>query len=223
MDDDLEDHYEVLLRIVDENGVPGSPEAFIKVAEENQRMRSIDRWVIEAMFGWLERNNDRLDGIGGFSINLSGQSVDDEQVIAFVTEKLSATSYPPERISFEITETAMIGDMGRARELILGIKELGCQFYLDDFGSGLASYSYLKDLPVDCVKIDGSFVKNIAHDENDFALVKSITETAHFMKKRVIAEYVTNESIMVRLRELEVDYAQGYQIGKPFDLSTLLV
>lgn len=221
LDEGLSDHYEVLLRVLDEQGTICSPESLIRAAEGYDRMRSIDRWVIESLFNWIARNPDKVRDVGGFSINLSGQSVNSQDMLDFIKQTLGNTEFPCERIAFEITETAMIRDMGVARDFMLQIKQMGCEFYLDDFGSGLASYSYLKDLPVDCVKIDGSFIRNISTDENDYAMVKSITETAHFMKKRVIAEFVSDESIMIRLRELEVDYAQGWDVGKPFDLTRL--
>jgi len=220
--DDPHEHYEVLLRVLDENGKPMPPQDFIKAAEKFGRIRTLDRWVVNHLFSWIDKHEGRLDGIGGFSINLSGHSIDDEEMIALITERIRQSRFPPQRIAFEITETAMIRDMEKAQHFIQKIQSLGCGFYLDDFGSGLASYSYLKDLPVNFIKIDGAFVRNIVSDENDHAFVKSITEIAHFMKKKVVAEFVENESILIRLQELEVDYVQGYGVGRPFPLSSLL-
>jgi diguanylate cyclase (GGDEF)-like protein len=220
--DDPKEHYEVLLRVLDEKGRVMPPQDFIKAAEKFGRIRTLDRWVINHLFQWIESHQGRLEAVGGFSINLSGQSIDDEDMIALISEKVRQSSLAPDRIAFEITETAMIRDMAKAQHFIQKIQELGCGFYLDDFGSGLASYSYLKDLPVDFIKIDGAFVRNIVSDENDHAFVKSITEIAHFMKKKVVAEFVENESILIRLQELEVDYVQGYGIGRPFPLANLL-
>lgn len=222
LDDGLTEHYEVLLRVLDDKGRPLPPQELIVAAEEYNRMRSLDRWVIEHIFGWLREHGQSMRYAGGFSINLSGQSVDDAPIFELINAEIDRCPLGPERIAFEITETAIIQDMERAKRFINQVRALGCEFYLDDFGSGLASYSYLKDLPVDCVKIDGIFIKNIAEDPNDYALVKSIIGIAHFMKKKVVAEYVENEAIMIRLRELEVDYVQGYQIGRPFPLHHLL-
>ena len=130
-------------------------------------------------------------------------------------ELFRKTRLPPEYISFEVTETLAIANLDRARRIIHALKAMGCTFALDDFGSGLSSYSYLKVLPVDYLKIDGAFVKDIHADQNNYAVVKSINEIAHFMGKRTIAEYVENTEILRCLAEIGVDYAQGYGIEKP--------
>lgn len=217
-----DDHYEILLRPLGEDGQTGNPEEFILAAERYDRMRAVDRWVINTFFSWAKQNSDRLDDIGGFTINVSGQSMNDEGFRSFLKQHLTDTPFPANKIGFEITETSMVTNMTRANLLIEDIRQRGCKFYLDDFGSGYASYSYLKDLPVDVIKIDGIFVKDILEEKSSYAMVKSITEIAHYMDKKVIAEYVENEAIIVALRELNVDFAQGYGVGKPLPLQKIL-
>jgi EAL domain-containing protein (putative c-di-GMP-specific phosphodiesterase class I) len=141
----------------------------------------------------------------------------------FLLEQIENSPIPPKQLAFEITETAMVNQTDRAKKVMDAVHNMGCKFFLDDFGSGYASYSYLKDFPVDVVKIDGIFVKDVHQDETSRAMVKSITEVAHNMNKQVVAEFVESEGILVTLRELEVDYAQGYGIGRPSPLQTLVI
>jgi diguanylate cyclase (GGDEF)-like protein len=222
LDEGLHDHYEILLRISDGAGEPTSAAELILTAERLDRMRVVDRWTIETVFAWLNEHSDRLSDIGGFSINLSGQSLTDPAMLELLLERLTETPFPTNRIAFEITETAMVQNIDEAREMVERLKEQGCQLFLDDFGTGMASYAYLKKFPVDCVKIDGSFIRNIATDDKDLALVRSITEIAHFSDRRVVAEHVETEAILVRLRELGIDFAQGFAIGRPVPLASLL-
>ena len=221
--DGLSDHHEVLLRRMDEQDQPTSPDQFIEAAERYERMQAVDRWVVQRFFNWANSELARGSAteLGGFSINLSGQSMADESFIPFLKEQVQHSSIPPEKLAFEITETAMVSQMGQVRALMQEIRALGCQFFLDDFGTGYASYSYLKEFPVDVVKIDGIFVKDIHEDEVSYAMVKSITEVAHHMGKLVVAEFVHTEAILNALRRLEVDYAQGYCIGRPGALKLL--
>ncbi|MCW8944478.1 MAG: DUF1631 family protein [Sedimenticola sp.] len=224
-DEGLSTHHEILLRRLDDGNMPSSPYEFILAAEQYERMRAVDRWVVQRFFDWarksLKGNINR--SLGAFSINLSGQSMSDETLIPFLREQVTNSPIPPEMLAFEITETAVVSQMDQARKLMEEIKALGCQFYLDDFGSGYASYSYLKEFPVDVVKIDGIFVKDLDTDAVSRAMVKSITEVAHHMNKQVIAEYVESEAILKTLAELEVDYAQGYSIGYPTELNKLFL
>ncbi len=219
----LSTHHEILLRCLDDENRPGTPYEFILAAEQYERMRAVDRWVATRFFNWARNTlkGKSISDLGAFSINLSGQSMSDETLIPFLKELIVNSVIPPEMLAFEITETAMVSQLDQARKLMQEIKGLGCQFYLDDFGSGYASYSYLKEFPVDVVKIDGIFVKDVDTDKVSRAMVKSITEVAHHMNKRVIAEYVESESILNVLEELEVDYAQGYSIGYPTALNKL--
>lgn len=208
-------HVEVLLGVTDEDGNPISPQELILAAEHYQRMPAIDRWVIQAVFAWMADNRDRVGALGGLAINLSGRSLGDEGLKDFILAEAEKHGVPMERVCFEVTETAGIGNLTDAAEFILDMKKSGCTFALDDFGSGLSSYAYLKKLPVDFLKIDGAFVKEMDRNPSDFAVVKSITEIGHFMGKQIIAEYVENDAILALLREIGVDYAQGYAIDKP--------
>jgi diguanylate cyclase (GGDEF)-like protein len=218
----LMSHYEVLLRVLDEHGEPGSPSDIIDAAEAYDRMQTLDCWVISTLFRWLKEHPVGMMDIGGFSLNLSGQSIGKNEMLAFIMEQLKNTSFPLDRIAFEITETATISQSEKAKEFIESIQKEGCEFYLDDFGTGLSSYEYLKNYAVDCIKIDGSFIRNIVENKADQVMVKSITDIGHFMKKRLIAEYVENEEILQLLGEIGVDYAQGWGVGKPFPLSDLI-
>lgn len=221
-DEDQSDQFEILLRMLDRNDKLVTPDEFLRAAEGYNRMRTLDRWVIEHLFGWIEHHHERLEAVGGFCINLSSQSLNDTGIQELIAEKLENASFPAEKIAFEISESALTKDYEHATKLIHKLQFLGCRFDLDDFGSGVASYAYLKDVPVTRVKIDGNLIRNIADDENNYALVKSITEVCHFMKKQVVAESVENEGIIIKLRELDVDFIQGYAVGHPFPLSKLL-
>ncbi|MBK9130496.1 MAG: DUF1631 family protein [Gammaproteobacteria bacterium] len=208
-------HVEVLLGVTDEDGNPISPQELILAAEHYHRMPAIDRWVIRTAFDWMAQNRDKLDALGGLAINLSGRSLSDESFKDFILTEMQRSGAPMDRVCFEVTETAGIDNLSDAAEFILEMKKSGCTFALDDFGSGLSSYSYLKRLPVDFLKIDGAFVKEMDRNPSDYAVVKSISEIGHFMGKKIIAEYVENETILNLLREIGVDYAQGYVIDKP--------
>ncbi|MBU1690627.1 MAG: DUF1631 family protein, partial [Gammaproteobacteria bacterium] len=214
-------HAEILLGVPDEQGNLMSPVDFIFAAESFRRMVAVDRWVIQNVFRWMGTHGRELDEVGGFAINLSGASLNEEGFIDFVLQQAKIFKVPMEKVCFEVTETAGIANLSNASEFILEVKKTGCTFALDDFGSGLSSYAYLKNLPVDFLKIDGAFVKNMDSNPYDYAVVKSITEIGHFMGKGIIAEYVENENILNMLREIGVDYAQGYVIGKPLVLSSL--
>ena len=212
-------HSEILLSVLDDDGKMISPADFVLAAEHFRRMAAVDRWVIERAFHWMEVHSARLNEIGGLAINLSGSSLNEEGFVDFILEQALNYKVPMHKVCFEITETAGIANLSNASEFILAVKKTGCMFALDDFGSGLSSYAYLKNLPVDFLKIDGMFIKNMDTNPYDFAVVKSITEIGHFMGKEIIAEFVENESILKMLREIGVDYAQGYAIAKPQSLS----
>ncbi len=221
--DGLVDHHEILLRPLDEKGEPSSPVEFIQAAEQYGRMVTVDRWVVQSFMRWATEaaKQHGAENMGAFSINLSGQSIMDENFSRFLLEQIENSPIPPKQLAFEITETVMVNQTNRVRKVMDAVHNMGCTFFLDDFGSGYASYSFLKDFPVDVVKIDGIFVKDILNDKTSRAMVKSITEVAHNMNKLVVAEFVESEGILVVLRELEVDYAQGYGIGYPSPLQTL--
>ncbi len=211
--------YEALLRVAACKSSPNEhselvlPAAFIPAAERHGLMGAIDHWVIQAAF------REYAAGIGKtgamIAINLSGNSLRDETLLDFIEAQFAAYRLPPERVCFEITETAAIQNLHRATELMAALKRRGSQFALDDFGSGLSSFHYLKTLPVDYLKIDGSFVKDMIDHASDCALVAAINQMSHTLEIQTIAEYAHSQAVVERLRELSVDYAQGYFFGQP--------
>jgi diguanylate cyclase (GGDEF)-like protein len=208
-------HYELLLRMKDENGKIVSPDNFINAAERYGITPQIDRWVIENAFRWLVSDSDERERLALCSINLSGQSLGDAEFLPFVSKQLERSGLDGSKICFEITETAAIASFSQANRFIEALKKKGCKFALDDFGTGLSSFGYLKHFPVDFLKIDGSFVKEILHDPIDREMVRSINEIGHLTGKQTIAEFAENEEIINMLRSLGVDYAQGYGISQP--------
>jgi diguanylate cyclase (GGDEF)-like protein/PAS domain S-box-containing protein len=208
-------HYEILLRMRDENGGIISPGLFIEAAERYGITPSIDRWVIRAAFRWLVSEADERERLALCSINLSGQSLGDEKFLPFVIDQFQMSGIDATKICFEITETAAIASYSQANRFINALKELGCMFALDDFGTGLSSFGYLKHFPVDFLKIDGSFVKEILHDPIDREMVRSINEIGHLTGKKTIAEFAENEEIITMLRGMGIDYAQGYGVSEP--------
>ncbi|NNF50800.1 MAG: EAL domain-containing protein [Gammaproteobacteria bacterium] len=208
-------HYELLLRMRDENGGLISPGIFISAAERYGIIPSIDRWVIENSFNWLISAADERERLELCSINLSGQSLGDEKFLPFVIDQFKNTGLDPQKICFEITETAAIASYSQANRFIQALKELGCLFALDDFGTGLSSFGYLKHFPVDFLKIDGSFVKEILHDPIDREMVRSINEIGHLTGKRTIAEFAENIEIIEMLTRMGIDYAQGFGVSEP--------
>jgi len=221
-DPTLQPHYEILLGLSDDYGGQDELGAFIKAAEHHKRMVEVDRWVIRRAFEWISDHENQLLGIASFSINLSGPSLNDERLISFIGEQVRTTGVPIEKICFEITETAGISNLSDAADFINTIKSIGCKFSLDDFGSGMSSYAYLKNLPVDFLKIDGVFVKDIALNTSDYAVAKSVCEIGHFLGKTVIAEFVQDRETVSVLRDIGVDYVQGYGVERPRPLDALL-
>jgi diguanylate cyclase (GGDEF)-like protein/PAS domain S-box-containing protein len=214
-------HYELLIRMQDENGRVVPPRIFLAAAERYNLSTKVDNWVIATAFRWLTRHPEQLTQLFLCSTNLSGHSLGDENFLKFIIQQFEQTNLPPEKICFEITETAAIANLASATQFINSLKALGCRFALDDFGSGLSSFAYLKNLPVDFIKIDGVFVKDITHDPIALAMVHSINEIGHVMGKQTIAEFVETEGILQKLREIGVDYAQGYGIGRPQPIEQL--
>ncbi len=208
-------HYEILLRMRDEQGALVSPDLFIAAAERYGQISNIDRWVVEHAFRWLVSEADERERLALCSINLSGASLADNEFLPFVIRQFQRSGLDASKICFEITETAAIASFAQASRFINALKELGCKFALDDFGTGLSSFGYLKHFPVDYLKIDGSFVKEILHDPIDREMVRSINEIGHLTGKKVIAEWAENQEIITMLRGMGVDYAQGYGISEP--------
>jgi diguanylate cyclase (GGDEF)-like protein/PAS domain S-box-containing protein len=213
--DDQGAHYELLLRMRDEQGQIIAPDVFINAAERYGLTPNIDRWVISNALRWLVSEADERERLAMCSINLSGQSLCDDKFLPFVIEQFEHSGLDATKICFEITETAAIASYSQANRVINSLKELGCKFALDDFGTGLSSFGYLKHFPVDFLKIDGSFVKEILHDPIDREMVRSINEIGHLTGKKTIAEFVENKELITMLRGMGVDYAQGYGVGEP--------
>jgi diguanylate cyclase (GGDEF)-like protein/PAS domain S-box-containing protein len=211
-----EDHCEILIRMLDEHGELVPPMVFIPAAERYNLMPSIDRWVIRNAFAIIAREQAGKDVASGvFSINISGASIGDERFLEYVREQFGLFAVAPQSICFEITETAAIARLDKATHFINQLKTLGCLFSLDDFGAGMSSFAYLKHLPVDFLKIDGGFVKDMADDPIDRAMVEAINSIGHVMGKQTIAEFVDGERVIRLLRDMGVDFAQGYGVAKP--------
>ena len=207
---------EVFIRMLDRNGNVIGPAAFIAAAERYHLISSIDRWVVKTAFAALaEAQRREWSRPVLFAINLSGQSLGEEGFLDFVIEELEKSGVDSRRICFEITETAAISKLDSAMRFITGLKAKGCRFILDDFGSGLSSFAYLRDLQVDFLKIDGEFVQNMLEDRVKRAMVESINQIGHVMGLQTIAEWVENRATHEALRELGVDYAQGFWLCKP--------
>ena len=214
-------HYEVLLRMLGDNGEIIAPNAFLPAAERYHLMTKIDRWVIEHQFEYLSKHPDHLAMIKLCSINISGPSLTAPGFQQVVMNSLNKHQIPANKICFEITETAAISNLSDANAFIDAMHQMGCRFALDDFGTGLSSFAYLKYLPVDFLKIDGVFVKGIVGDPIDYAMVKSIHEVACVMGKKTVAEFVENSDIQLKLKEIGVHYTQGYGIAKPCPIEEL--
>jgi diguanylate cyclase (GGDEF)-like protein/PAS domain S-box-containing protein len=216
---DVGEHYEILVRMRDEAGKIVAPDHFIAAAERYGITPAIDRWVLENTLRWLVSEADERERLSMCAINLSGQSLGDDKFLPFVIEQFQKSGIDPTKICFEITETAAVASFSQASRFIKSLKELGCKFSLDDFGTGLSSFGYLKHFPVDYLKIDGSFVRGIVTDPIDREMVRSINEIGHLTGKLVIAEFAENQEIIDLLRNLGIDYAQGYGIAQPSRLS----
>lgn len=210
-------HSEILLRLQDENGGIVAPGNFIPAAERYQLMPAVDRWVIRKVFAGLKRQLAESESRGNdlVAINVSGMTIGEERFVEFLREQFHDFDVPPESICFEITETAAISNLDEAAAFIDQIRALGCAISLDDFGSGLSSFAYLKTLNVDYLKIDGAFVRNMAHDPIDHAMVETINRVGKIMGVKTVAEYVEERGVLDKLRELDVDFAQGFDIHVP--------
>lgn len=210
------DHYEILLRLKDTNGDIISPFHFIPAAERYNLMTKLDQWVVKttlAKLAFIEETEPHNNF--SCSINLSGQSFCEDGFSSFVIEQIEQSGIPPQSICFEITETAAVSNLVQTIEFMEKLKTIGCQFSLDDFGSGMSSFTYLKNLPVDYLKIDGYFVKTMLENEIDKAMVSSIHQIGNVMGLKTIAEFVENDAILDELKIMGIDYGQGYGIGRP--------
>ncbi len=215
-------HYELLLRMIGEKGQIIVPGAFLSAAERYGLIIKLDSWVIRKTFALLSMNPAILDQIHLISINLSGHSLAENSVLELIVSLLDETGLDAEKICFEITETAAISNLTKAQRFISSLQALGCRFALDDFGSGLSSFGYLKNLPVDYLKIDGLFIRDIVDNPIDYAMVKSINEIAQLMGMQTVAEFVENDQTKMLLKKIGVNYVQGYGISKPQPFEPLL-
>ncbi len=214
--DPTERHFELLLRMVDANNQLVPPMAFIPAAERYNLMPAIDRWVVRQAFELIaSRSTKAGDAADIYMINLSAASLGDDDFLDFIRERFLQFELATRAICFEITETAAIANFNKAVQFMEELRALGCRFSLDDFGVGMSSFGYLKRLPVDFLKIDGSFVQDMLANPIDSAMVEAINGIGHVMGKRTVAESVEDPTTMERLRELGVDYAQGFAIARP--------
>lgn len=211
--------YEILLRMNGKNDELIGPDSFLPAAERYSLTALIDKWVIENYFEWLSTHQEHMRDLERCNINLSGHSLADKELKLFVLNAFKKYNIPYEKICFEITETMAIVKMEETLKFIHTFSQLGCAFALDDFGSGFSSYSYLKNFPVDSVKIDGSFVKDSLTDPIDMAMVCSMKDVAKAMGMETVAEFVESKDTMIELGKVGVDFAQGYGISKPAPLS----
>ncbi|WRH65171.1 MAG: EAL domain-containing protein [Planktothrix sp. GU0601_MAG3] len=216
----LVEHYEILVRMLGDHDELVSPNEFIPAAERYGLITEIDCWVIETFFSnYHNLCRQELLNKGLYTINLSGASICNNQFMRFLIEQFPRYQIPPHTLCFEITETAAIKNFDQAKYFMGALKEIGCHFALDDFGSGLSSFAYLMNLPIDYLKIDGVFVKNISHNLISQAIVESFNHIAHAMNLETVAEFVEDEMILEKLREIGVDYAQGYGISRPVPIN----
>ena len=219
-----QNHYEVLIRKVNLDGTIILPTAFIASAERYHLMPNIDRWVIKNTFSayrdMLDKSNDKCNYV--FSINLSGTSLGDKSLLDFIREQLAIYAIPATAICFEITETSAIVNLKNTIQLFSALRKLGCSFALDDFGSGMSSFTYLKNFEVDYLKIDGAFVKEMHINKIDHAMVRSIHSVAEAMNIKTVAEFVENEHILRELKTIGVHYGQGMHLGSPVAIKKLI-
>ena len=214
-DDEAPKHFELLLRLCNEAGELIGPFEMMNAAERYNLATRIDRWVTSTALSWLSRQPEVLQGELYYNINLSSQSLVDHDFLDTLVATIEGVEGLGSQVCFEITETAAISNVHDAMRFIRTLQARGCRFALDDFGSGVCSFGYLRKIPVDYLKIDGQFVRNIANDAQDYAMVRSINEIGQLMGKKTVAEFVEDAEILERLRHIGVDFAQGYFIGKP--------
>lgn len=207
--------FEVLIRMEDENNNTIYPNHFLPTAERFNLITRLDKWVIQESLKRLSQESKNLQQLSLCCINLSAQSITDNRLVCYIKENLERYGIPPNKICFEITETGVIANLDRAIDFIGQIRTLGCSFSLDDFGSGMSSFAYLKDLPVDFVKISGTFVKDMIKQPVNREVVKAINHVSQILGKKTVAEFVENAHVLQMIKELGVDFAQGYGIGKP--------
>lgn len=218
---DKGERFEVLLRMVDEVGEIVAPDTFLPAAERYGIVDKLDRWVVTEVLDWFTKHPLQLENIAMCSLNVSGRSMSDDGFLEFLIAAIEDASVPATKLCFEITETAAIEHLDDTARFMSRLKEVGCCFALDDFGSGVSSFAYLRQLPADVLKIDGLFIQNLLNDPADAAITKSINEVAHTLGKQTVAEFVESEAILTAVREIGVDFVQGFAVGNPSQLSDL--
>jgi len=217
-----ETYCEILIRMRGESGDILLPGTFLPAAERYNLMPTIDRWVVRTLFAMLRAHPHGCINQMIYSVNISGPALSDEHFLEFVIDQFSQSQVPAARICFEITETAAVTNLVQATRFITVLKSMGCTFALDDFGTGLSSFSYLKNLPIDHLKIAGNFVRDILTDPIDHAMVEAVNHIGHVMQLTTIAEYVESDAILTQVKALGVDYAQGFAIDRPMPLDKCL-
>jgi EAL domain-containing protein (putative c-di-GMP-specific phosphodiesterase class I) len=210
---------EVLVRLQDEAGHEVPPSEFVKAAERYRLMGLVDRWVVQTTLAALGRGAIPVPSNRSVAINVSGQTLSDVQFLEFVVECLDSTGVNPQQVCFEITESAVVANLDHARRFVGVLHGMGCQFALDDFGSGVGSFSNLKNLPMDYLKIDGSFMRNLEKDSVNQAMVTAMIKLARTLNFKVIAEQIEDVATLDTARRMGVDYVQGYAVGRPQLLS----
>jgi len=222
-DTSIQPHYEILLRLSDDNGNLVTPLTFLGAAELYGLVTEIDNWVLKNTFAWMVENENNSQPFAQIAINLSGQSLSNKAFLDKVVTLISESGVNTEKVCFEITETTAIANLDLATKFIHVLKGMGCHFALDDFGSGMSSFSYLKNLPVDYLKIDGSYVCDLVNDPIDRAMVTAVNQIGHAMGIETIAEFVEDQATLGALAAIGVDFAQGYGIARPQPLNDLLL
>jgi EAL domain-containing protein (putative c-di-GMP-specific phosphodiesterase class I)/GGDEF domain-containing protein len=220
-DADQTSHFEILLGALADENEPIHIGDFVAAIERLKRISELDQWVVRTVFGWIRKHPKEFEKVGAFSINLSGPSVNSKSFFSFMEEELGRGDIPGNKLIFEITESAAIDSFVNAEQFIKKFRRYGCRFSLDDFGVGFSSFTYLKNLKVDYLKIDGSFVRDMIRNEVDVALVSSMHETSRFLGIKTIAESVENEETLEQLKAIGVNYVQGYHTGKPMHIDQL--
>jgi len=213
-------HFEVLLRLRDTDGTIIAPGAFLPAAERFHMASRVDRWVLGNVFDWMEAPG-ALDHVGTVAVNLSGQSIGDRAFHRAVAKLVAAASFDVSKLCFEITETAAVTNLGDATVFIEEMRNLGVRIALDDFGAGVSSFGYLKTLPIDFLKIDGQFIRDLIDNPLNRAAVRCFRDVAEVIGVKTIAEHVEREDTLAALRDIGIDYAQGHLIHRPEPLAAL--
>ena len=216
-------HFEVLIRGKDNDGNIITPGKLINAAEDFNLTTKLDKWVIRNLFNWIDQHNDSMpDGVR-FAVNISALSINDHELCDYIINLVDEKQINPKQISFEITERVAISNMKRCYDFMSRLRKRGFMFALDDFGTGYCSFKYIKTLPFDIIKIDGSFIQNIDSDKSNYAIVKAVTEICKAFDRKTIAECIEKDEVAATLRELGVDYGQGYLYSRPIPIDALIV